>query len=597
MKLCTLDLETEAIIHAPALHPPVPTGLGIALNENEADYLDLTDPEQRAAAVAMLKQLASDREMVFLGHNITGFDLHVIRDHLDNALQGVRPERIYDTRLLASIVSPLSPSLALKPLAAELLGILPEERDAVREWLIENKIVTRIQKDWGAHISKAPFDLVAPYCKTDVSMTRALFKYLGKKTDQSEGAAKTREQLLAPILSNMTRRGVRVDEQLLQTWNHNYTLEHERADHDITLILKAKEDLNIDSNNDLADAIEAAGLTAGWPQTPTGKRKVDKASIESCVTHPRLKELLAYRGVLSTYLGTFIRPWIEMSKTYGGRIHPSWDSVRGDFGGTRTGRISSHDPNLMNVPKKSALTPPLGFLALPNLRRALLPEEGHIWVSADFDSQELRGLAHFVGGRLQQAYIDDPKLDIHTYVVKTIYDTTGKTVTRKAAKTVAFLILYGGGDNKLAEGLGCSREEAAEIRRLYYDALPGVEEFIADVQLRGQRGKPVRTWGGRRLFAPLDLKTRQPRHYALVNYLIQGSCADLTKSALTMFAAKCPEVSILTTVYDEINISVPKESRGRDIVIAELVEAMTCPRLDVPMTVTVTQGPNWGDQK
>jgi len=593
MKLVTLDYETEAIIHAPALHPPKPVGLGIAIDDNDPDYLDLTDPEQLEAAKGILKQLARDDKVFFLGHNIHSFDNNVTRDFLDDALKGIHPKRIIDTLVLAAIYSPLSPSLSLKPLASELLGIPPEERDAVRAWLIENKVVTKTQKDWGAFNARAPIEIVGPYCKADVTMTRKLFRYFGVKATEGGNIAEQREQLLAPILNNMTRRGVRVDVQLLQGWQHNYSIEQQRADAHIRSILGTQE-LNIDSNSDLADAIERAGLTSGWPSTPTGKRRVDKESLETCVTHAELKELLRYRGVLATYLGTFIRPWLAMAEMYGGRIHPQWDAVRGERGGTRTGRIASHDPNLMNVPKKYEVPPPLGFLPPPNLRRALLPEPDHVWVSADFDGQELRGLAHFVGGLLEQAYIDNPKLDIHSYVVDTILKTTGKTITRKAAKTVAFLILYGGGNNKLAAGLGCSYEEAVEIRRLYYAALPGIEEFIEDVQLRGKMNKAVRTWGGRDLFAPLD-KDGRPRHYALVNYLIQGSCADLTKAAVCMFNAKCPDIPILATVHDEINISVPKNNVKS--VRASLEEAMCYPRLSVPMTVTVTQGPNWADQK
>lgn len=585
----TLDFETDAITAPPALDAPRPCGMGYAVDDNPPIYMPITNEMEMQDAAGVLSHFV-DANALFIGHNIEGFDRHVAEQHL-----GVPLRRCADTRHLAAIGCPREPSLSLKNLAETVLGVVPEERNAIREWLVEHKIVTRTQKNWGAHIAEAPQELIEPYCKADVSYSRRLFKHITERLDYAEQQAVRREMLLAPILNDMTRRGVRVDRQRLLAWRHNYGIELERADAEIRASLGCP-DLNIDSNDDLADALEAAGQSRGFPRTPTGKRKVDKASLELAVIDDRLKQVLKYRNLLSTYLHTFIDAWILMSAKAPHRIHPEWDAVRGDEGGTRTGRIACHRPNLMNVPKEAEMSPPPGYLPLPNLRRALLPERGHAWVSADFNGQELRGLAHFVMGALEEAYKANPNLDLHTHAAKLIEEKTGRKTDRKMTKIIAFSIIYGAGNAALAARLGCSVDEAFALRMAYYDALPGVREFIEDVKERARRGEPVRTWGGRKLYAPAGKDGHGVRDYALVNYLIQGTCADLTKDALVDFQARGTAGLLLPTVHDEINVSIPQddpEKFGRTILA--LQEAMVLPRLEVPMTVEITSGVSWGD--
>jgi DNA polymerase-1 len=238
---------------------------------------------------------------------------------------------------------------------------------------------------------------------------------------------------------------------------------------------------------------------------------------------------------------------------------------------------------------------------LPVLRRALLPEEGHLWVSADYSSQELRILAHYEDVAIMQAYNRDPDLDLHDFARKLITSRTGVAIDRKDTKTVGFAQLYGAGVPKLASQLGVSEDVARQLRDAYFAALPGVLEVKQAATERWARGQNIETWGGRRV-------PRQPAavvggayrnfDYKAMNMLIQGSAADQTKEALVRWfeSAAGSGQMFLSQLYDEINVSVPADDVSVGVEI--LKDAMLgIPGFDVPFRVDVEVGPTWGSMK
>ncbi len=604
MKYFTFDFETEAIGPRPRQMPPKAVGVSYRLDQGEPEYLAFgyENPTMnncsRIQVKSLFEMMIADPTVTFVAHNAR-FDVEVAEKEFGIKIPW---DRIMDTLAMAALCYPLAPTLSLKPLTEMVFGMAPDEQSAVRQWLIDHNVVSKFDKRWGAHISKAPVEIVAPYANGDVLRTDKLRTFLDTKIGvEALFPPLAREHQLSPHLIAAEQRGIRVNRDGLANAVRELWALLYRCDAIIKVELNSPS-LNVDANDELADALEKAGKSAGFPRTTTGKRSTSKEAMEMAVADPHLRELLKYRGMAATYLRTFAEPWLEASNETG-RIYPSWNSVRGEAGGTRTGRLSCVHPNLQNVPgtfskemkerheqlcKKWELSP------LPDLRSFLLPEPGHAWISADFNSQELRILAHFAGGKLEKMFNDDPDLDLHELMAGLITVQTGKPISRKATKIIAFSLIYGAGNATMAARLGMQIDEAAALRNAYYDVLPGVRELIDDVKFRARQNRPVRTLGGRQLFAPFDPNGR-PKDYALVNYLIQGSAADQTKQTIVDWHSGVKQAVFLTTVHDEINISAPLGYAADAAKYLEACMENGTLKLSVPMRATVTIGGDWGD--
>lgn len=627
-QITTLDFESEAIGPRPNEYPPKPVGLSVRWPNGKTEYIAWAHPAGdnthtfEEARNALL--LAYSGPVLF--HN-AAFDMEVAYQHMGMPF----PRDWHDTLFLLFLFNPHARTYALKESAEEILKVAPDERDAVRDWVLAN-VAGSNKKTFGAHISKAPVALVGPYAIGDVDRTFALFKRLAPPVLEAQGAAYTREKRLLPHLLAAERRGIRVDRPLLEQWRVRLDSVVEAADKVIRAGLNAPT-LNVDSNDELAAALQAAGQVTHWettdgmvleldgtPRTPTaallrppisfataspeptaapGKRSMAKDVLVRIIKDRHLSRLLVYRNSAATMLRTFVDAWLALSAA-DGRLHTKWHQVRGvSANGTKTGRIASSNPNLANVPNPANIEIPTGWPALPSLREALLPEEGEVWVSADYSQQELRIAAHFEDGEIQAAYRRNPKLDLHTFAQELIEVRTGLKVERKKTKTVAFASIYGAGIGQLAAQMGVPLFEANEVRNAYFKALPGLGDLIRNVEEEGLRNGKVRTIGGRVI--PVEKAKLQDGRwrsfvYKLLNHLVQGSAADQTKQAIVDFCERGGSGMFLTTVYDEINLSVRPEQVAD--VNAALVAAMKAAiPLDVPIEVDVESGPNWGELK
>jgi DNA polymerase-1 len=506
-----------------------------------------------------------------------------------------RPKVIEDTMILLYLLHPHERSISLKESAQRILDIAPEERDLVKEWVLAN--IRCKPSEWGAFICLAPGTLVGPYANGDVTRTLQLWNHLRPKLDEGMERAYERELALAPILDDKESFGIRVDRDQLYADERKYTNVRDQCD--LRIRKAVGRAVNVDSNGDLAEALEAAGLADPtlWLRTPTGARSVAKDSLRRAVTAPDMLALLQYRNAINTCLTTFMQPWLELSQI-DGRLHTSWHHVRGDTaGGTRTGRLSSSHPNFQNVPNEFDFVIPAGAPPIPLMRRYLLPEPGHVWVKRDFSSQEVRILAHFEDGPLAAAYQADPLLDPHKWTQDTIKKLTGQELSRKIVKITGFSILYGSGITGLSGTLNVSDTEARNIRDSYLGAIPGIRNLQNDLRDRSRAGIPIRTWGGRLYYA------EEPRYingkykefgYKLLNYLIQGSAADQTKQVMIDWhRAHETDWHMLNQVHDEINLSVPADQV--DDAMHYLETTMNQDMFDVPMRSEGFTGPNWCD--
>ena len=618
--MLTIDYETEAIDRNPVYKPPRPVGFSL-MRENEAGsrYYAWGHPSENnctfeEAKTVLLQALKEDKDG-YLAHN-TPFEAAITEEYFGYVQRD--PLKINDSQYLLFLSDPYAMSFSLKPSAERVLGIPPDEQEDLKAWILAHVPGVKAS-EWGAHICKAPGDLVGRYAGNsqvtgapgDTDRTRKLYDVLHPRILQA-GMLEPyrREQKLMPILSASTKRGVRIDVEKLSRDIEVYSRAKKLAEDYIRSVLG---DFNIDSDAELARALDAAGQVTEWVLTPTGRRSTARKNLVGRVRDASLLHALAYRGVLATCLGTFAEPWLEQALAEGGRVHPQWNQVRGDKGadgdmsGTKTGRMSCRAPNLQNPPNdfEGMVIPEfveryfqemyaLGWEGpmIPHMRRYLLPEEGHVWLKRDFSAQEMRIMAHFAEGKLYEAFRADPTTDPHDAVKKIIDGLIGGDMPRKYVKITGFGILYGRGVPNLSVALGVDQIEGKRVRDAYYAALPEIRDLSNEVRNRGRRGQFIRTWGGRVYYR--EPNPDRDLSYKLLNYLIQGSAADQTKQSLIDHdEAREPDELLLAAVHDEINISAPIEKAPG--AMTRLRETMNRDRFDVPFMSEGFKGPNWSD--
>lgn len=577
----TVDFETEAIDGCPIMNPPKPIGVSVKENYGISRYYDRWEDMER-----VIRDIWSREDSIVFQN--APFDLSVAHKWL--RVSHPKWNRIHDTKLMIYLHDPHAKNLSLKPSAERILGWDISAKDELKAWILENVEESRA-RTWGAFICRAPSWRVAKYANQDTAMTWAMFEHL-RETIPMEAYQTERE--LQYHLTNATRKGIRVDRDRLITDAAACSNSLEEAEARVHEILGRTFDTT--NPTQLADALDAAGKITEWKYTPTGRRSTKRENLIAGVADKELLTLLQYVGLMQTCLGTFMLPWIKLAHGTG-RLHPSWNQVRGDNDyGTRTGRLSCSKPNLQNVPNVLGVKTPPGLRSLPAMRDYLLPEEGEVWASRDFSAQEMRLLAHFEDGELMEAFQRDPSLDPHEMVQALILDKTGLELTRKQVKGIGFGLIYGMGVTGVSKRLAVTKMEADRMIRAYHLALPGVALLQRGTKSRGRCRQAVTTIGGRDYFAEAPkIVGNEIRsfEYKLLNYLIQGSAADQTKRALIRyFRAKPVNQTFLLTVHDQIDVSLPPGYNTS--VLREAMEDDTDMGLDVPIKSTLAIGPTWG---
>ncbi len=582
----TLDFETEAIEDGTGI-PPKPVGLAFWIPGEEPKYMSWRHPDGNNCQEYEAKQEAHrlwDNGVLF--HH-GKFDIGVAREHWGFGI----PKKWDDTMYQIYLHNPLAKTVSLKPSAEAMLGMPPDEQDAVADYVLAAGY-TKSRSKAGAYICKVPAQIVGPYAIGDVVRTRGLHDILYPEiVEKHWEAAYQREIKLAPILMDMERKGVRIDRLKLWLDIQKYEVFFRQVTEFIHL--RVGSVFNVDSGAELAKALLNSPLVdqSRLGRTPTGRISTARTSLEAAVRDNQLLAALRYRGALKTLLGTFMRPWYEMSES-DGHLHPSWNQVRGDEYGTRTGRLSCSAPNLQNVPTEFEDVDMPGYPPMVFMRRYILPDEEQIIVAADYNGQEMRLLAHFAEGRAAEIYRDNPRADFHEIARDILRNEAGLDFPRKKVKIVGFSLIYGAGVKNLSEQLKMEDqiEEVRRLKNMYLRSIPGLKEFIDDVTSR----PGVRTWGGR--WIPVDKPegTNWDFSYKLANHLIQGSAADQTKESIIVYHDLGLSGRFLMTVHDENVLSSTPED------LKENIEGLTysmekLPRFDVPFIAEVETGHNWHD--
>lgn len=628
------DFETLPIAQRPA-YPPKPVGVAIRAPWQPTKYFSWGHPtgnnctfEEGRAAL----QRVWESGLPLLCQNAK-FDVEVASEWFGAPI----PEwdRIHDTMFLAYLADPHARLLGLKELAADWLNWPPEEQDRMAQWVGDNtpallaaygwnrtwdkkeqrfKNPKRITpKEVGKWIFACPGEIVGPYACGDVDRTDGLFKHFAPLIEEhGMWAAYNRERELMPILLANERDGMRANTAQLRVDVALYQSCFRNAEDWLRAELKATG-LNFDADQDVAETLARRGIVKDedWQTTADGSLSMSKENLlPSMFTGPNgaaIASALGYRNRLKTCLSMFMEPWLAQAEINRDHITTNWNQTRGgEQGGTRTGRPSTDKHNFLNISKDFTgrtdgyLHPDfLGVLQLPLCRKYILPDEGHTFIHRDFNQQEMRIFAHFEQGELWEEYQRDPNTNPHDVVGTKIKELTGQELESTKVKVLNFQALYGGGAPAAQRKLNCSLAEAREYKAFHDKALPGRKILNDEIVKIIRLGGAIHTWGGRLYFVepPRFDKKRgrmQTYEYKLINYLVQGSAAEITKQAIIeWYRAKQPGCRFLVTVYDEINIS--GETGHKDEHMTLLREVMDADRITVPMRSSGKEGPSWGE--
>jgi DNA polymerase-1 len=397
---------------------------------------------------------------------------------------------------------------------------------------------------------------------------------------------------LAPVLRRMEQAGVRVDRAALRSLAERMEAEIDRLTSEIHSL--AGHPFNINSPQQLGKVLfEELGLPSpgrsGKTKAPSTAADVLEALAPD---HPIVAKVLDYRQ-LAKLKGTYVDALPDLIDPATGRVHTTFNQT-----GAATGRLSSLNPNLQNIPVRTELG--------REIRAAFVPREGWILVSADYSQIELRLLAHFSGDRvLLEAFRNGE--DIHTRTAAEVFGVPPLMVTpelRRNAKAVNFGIVYGQTPFGLAAQLGIERREAELYIRAYFERYAGVRKWIDRTIAEVRDSGVARTLDGRERPIP-DINSRNPnaRGFAertAVNTPLQGTAADLIKRAMIRIDAGLTQRGwqsrMLLQVHDELIFEAPPEEADALARFAkETMESVR--RLDVPLIVDVGRGPNWRDAK
>ncbi len=558
--------------------------VGISLSDREgvAWYLPLRAPAGEPvlpleAVRQHLGPLLADPALPKAGHNLK-FDLKVLQ-RAGLPLAGLA----FDPLIAEWVLNPASPNLGLKNLAWARLGVKMTE---IHELIGRGKEQRRMDA--------VPLKQVVPYAGADADMTRRLVAPLKAELEQHQQTALFRdlELPLIPVLAEIELTGVKLDLPYLERLSGELAGRLAALEQEIYRL--AGGPFNVNSTQQLSTVLfTRLGLsTRGIRKTQSGHYSTDAEVLERLRgMHPVVDLILEHRS-LSKLKSTYVDALPQLVNPATGRVHTSYNQT-----GTVTGRISSSDPNLQNIPIRTEEG--------RRVRRAFIAEEGWVLVGADYSQVELRIMAHVSGDEgLLAAFARGE--DIHATTAAAVYAVPLAEVTsemRRVAKAVNFGLIYGQGAYGLAAQIGVTPEEADSFIRRYFERFPQARAYMERLQREAEERGYVETLLGRRRYFPelapgsrLPAQQRQAALRMAINAPIQGTAADLIKLAMLRLRAGLRQAGLrarmILQVHDELVLEAPREEV--ESVIPLIREAMERAfTLAAPLKVDVEVGPNW----
>lgn len=549
-------------------------GLSLAMKEGEAFYIPMPAKKEEATTrLELLREIFENEETEKVGQNIK-YDITILANY------GIEVKgKLFDTMIAHYILQP-----ELYHGMDYLAEIYLDYETIKIEELIGEK--GRTQKNMR---DIAP-EKVCDYACEDADVTLKLKNILEKEIKQEglEELFYNIEMPLVPVLAYMERNGARIDSAALKETSTLFGKRLANIEEEIYSL--AGEPFNISSPRQVGDILFGKMKIVEKPKkTKTGQFVTSEEVLAQVQNrHPIVKKILQYRG-LKKLLSTYIDALPSLVNAKSGKIHTSYNQTV-----TATGRLSSSNPNLQNIPIRDDDG--------KEVRKAFVPDEGCLFLSADYSQIELRIMAHLSGDKNM---IDDFRsgYDIHAATAAKIYKKPIEEVTkdeRRKAKVANFGIIYGISVFGLAERMNVDRREAKELIENYFNTYKGVYEYIEKCKQEAKANGYVETIFHRKRFLP-DINSHNAvvRGYAernAVNAPIQGSAADIIKVAMINIYRRLKAGNMRSTmilqVHDELNFNVVPEERDavQKLVVEEMQNAFT---MSVPLTADYGWGNNW----
>ena len=577
-KLFAVDLETTSLDYMKAEI----VGLSFSVKEGEAvyipvahDYEDAPKQLDRTKVLNALKPALENNKQLKTGHNLK-YDMSVLANY-NITLRGVA----YDSMLESYVIDSTATRHDMDSCAMKYLGLKTIKYEEVA----------------GKGAKQIPFnqvilDQAGPYAAEDADISLRLHEHLWPRVIENKKLQilfETMEIPLVPVLSYMERIGVLVDADMLHKQSKQLMKRMQEVESEVHDL--AGEEFNLSSPKQLQEILYNKLQLPVKKKTPKGQPSTAEPVLQELANdYPMPRLILEYRS-LSKLKSTYTDKLPEQINLKTGRVHTSYHQAV-----TATGRLSSSDPNLQNIPVRNEEG--------RRIRQAFIAPKGYKIVAADYSQIELRIMAHLSSDKGLLSAFSEGR-DIHRATAAEVFGLDESKVTneqRRHAKAVNFGLIYGMSAFGLGKQLGIGRNEAQSYIDLYFERYPGVKTYMDETRERAREQGYVETVSGRRLYLP-DIKASnmQRRQYAertAINAPMQGTAADIIKRAMISIfdwlRNEQPDVRMIMQVHDELVFEIAEKQLDESVAIIK-DKMIIAADLSLPMEVDVGIGNNWDE--
>ncbi|MFH4158202.1 DNA polymerase I [Acinetobacter bereziniae] len=573
-KRFAIDTETTSLDYRVAEM----VGFSLAFDAHDAYYIPLAHdyegaPQQlnRETIIQQIKPILEDPNIEKIGHHLK-YDAHIFENHGIH-LQGW----FFDTMLASYVLNSVATRHGMDDVARVYLSHLTTTFEQVAGKGAKQKTFNQIDIETAGH-----------YAAEDAHVTYRLYEVLERKLKEIpelNGILHNIEMPVASVLTSMEENGIELDLKFLDQLSVDFANTIQNLENQIIEI--AGESFNVGSPKQVGEVLfEKLGLKGG-KKTATGQYSTSEAVLEK-IDHPITQLIIEYRG-LTKLRSTYTEALVKQANNDTHRVHTSYHQAL-----TATGRLSSTDPNLQNIPIREEIG--------RQIRKAFIAPKGRVLLAADYSQIELRLMAHF---SQDEALVDAFKngQDVHRRTASEVLGVALENVTsdqRRQAKAVNFGLLYGMSEFGLIRQLGFTREESQNYIKQYFHRYPGIYEYMQRTRQVALEQGFVETITGRRLYTPdidaRNMMVRKGAERAAINAPLQGSAAEIIKMAMIEVDKILPkdQAKLLLQVHDELVFEV--DEAVAEQVAEQIKDVMQkVVTLSVPLEVEVGQGKNWGE--
>lgn len=577
-KFFSFDLETSSLDYMEAKI----VGISIALSDKKSYYIPIGHSSNikykqlsEKYVLDNLKPILQSEKLKKIGHNLK-YDRNVLVNYNIN-LVGIE----HDSMLLSYVYD----STAIRH------GL-----DNAAEKYLSHKTI-HYEDVAGKGAKQIPFadvdiDIAAEYACEDAVISLELYNYLWSKVSKDKNIVKVYSDIempLVPILSKIETNGVLIDSKALQKLSKD--LDKELNEIESKCFKITNKEFNLNSPKQLQEILYDELKIPVSKKTPTGKPSTDEDTLQFLAqTNELPKLILEYRSLNKLKTGYTDKLPLQISKT-SGRVHTSYQQAI-----TSTGRLSSTDPNLQNIPIKTSRG--------KKIRKTFIAQGEKRIFAADYSQIELRIMAHLSEDKnLLKAFKN--KIDIHSFTASEIFAIDIENVStddRRAAKAINFGLIYGMSSFGLSKQLGIPISAAKDYMDVYFERYPRIKSYMNQIKDFAKNNGYVETIYGRKLYLPeISSKNVQRRKYAertAINAPVQGSAADIIKIAMIQIdqwlSNNQSDTKMIMQVHDELVFEIPEKNAVADV--ENIIKIMkNCVSLNLPLEVNYGIDKNWGD--